>query len=171
MIQHHHIFPKSELRGRYEKSEINEIANMAFISGGTNREISFRSADVYLADILKRHGKQALESHCIPVDPNLLKIESFFTANAAMVLETANHCPSGSNSTSKLVAGFVRDKFRENAQLACQFGLGSICDGIYLVLAHSCNLSAAFSDEDITRSIKIMKGVLGKMQPSLKTLS
>jgi hypothetical protein len=76
-IQHHHIFPKSQLEGRYEKSEINEIANMAFISGETNREISFRSAEVYLADILKRHGKQALESHCIPVDPNLWKIESF----------------------------------------------------------------------------------------------
>jgi hypothetical protein len=50
---------------------------MAFISGGTNREISFRSAEIYLADILKRLGKQALESHCIPVDPELWKIESF----------------------------------------------------------------------------------------------
>ena len=78
VIQHHHIFPKSQLKGRYETSEINEIANMAFISGGTNREISFRSAEDYLADILKQqHGKQALESHCIPVDPNLWKIESF----------------------------------------------------------------------------------------------
>jgi len=77
VIQHHHIFPKSQLKGKYEQSEINEIANMAFISGGTNREISSRSAEVYLAEILKRHGKQALESHCIPIDPNLWRIESF----------------------------------------------------------------------------------------------
>lgn len=65
----------------------------------------------------------------------------------------------------------VQDKFRENTQLACQFGLGSICGGIYLVPAHSCNLSAAFSDEDITRSIEIMNEVLRKMQPSLKAAS
>ena len=77
-IEHHHIFPKAQLRrAGYERSEINEIANMAFISGGTNRELSTRSAEVYLADILKRHGKEALESHCIPVEPNLWKIESF----------------------------------------------------------------------------------------------
>jgi glutamate-1-semialdehyde 2,1-aminomutase len=62
----------------------------------------------------------------------------------------------------------VRDKSRENTRLALQFGLGSICDGIYFVPAHSCNLSAAFSDEDITRSIEIMKGVLRKIQPSLR---
>ena len=30
-IQFHHIFPKSLLKGRYEKGEINEIANMSFV--------------------------------------------------------------------------------------------------------------------------------------------
>jgi glutamate-1-semialdehyde 2,1-aminomutase len=64
-----------------------------------------------------------------------------------------------------------RDKLRENMQLAWQFGLGSICDGIYFVPGHSCNLSAAFSDDDVTRSIEIMNGVLRKMQPSLKASS
>ena len=39
-LQFHHIFPKSLLKGRYEKKEINEIANMAFVSGKTNRKIS-----------------------------------------------------------------------------------------------------------------------------------
>ncbi len=32
-IEYHHIFPKATLKGRYEKSEINEMANMAFVSG------------------------------------------------------------------------------------------------------------------------------------------
>ncbi len=77
-IQHHHIFPKAQLRkAGYERSEINEIANMAFISAGTNRELSTTSAEEYLADILKRLGKQSLESHCIPTEPSLWKIESF----------------------------------------------------------------------------------------------
>lgn len=58
----------------------------------------------------------------------------------------------------------VRDKMREDKELAWQFGLGLICDGIYLVPAHSSNLSAAFSGEDMARSIDIMKGVLKKMR-------
>jgi len=78
VIEHHHIFPKAQLKKKgYERAEINEIANMAFISGGTNRELSARSAEEYLAEILERHGEQALESHCIPLDRELWKIESF----------------------------------------------------------------------------------------------
>jgi Protein of unknown function DUF262 len=46
-IQTHHIFPKALLQN-YESSEINEIANLAFISGGQNRAISSKSPDVYL---------------------------------------------------------------------------------------------------------------------------
>lgn len=38
-IQFHHIFPKAILRGLYTTKEINDIANMAFISGGTNRKL------------------------------------------------------------------------------------------------------------------------------------
>jgi glutamate-1-semialdehyde 2,1-aminomutase len=57
----------------------------------------------------------------------------------------------------------LRDNVRENKELGWQFGLGAICDGIYLMPAHSCNLSAAFSNDDITECINIMKGVLGKM--------
>ena len=39
-IQSHHIFPKKVLREKYSQSEINEIANLSFISGRTNRKIS-----------------------------------------------------------------------------------------------------------------------------------
>jgi len=39
-IQYHHIFSKAELKTAYDKAAINEIANMAFISGKANREPS-----------------------------------------------------------------------------------------------------------------------------------
>jgi hypothetical protein len=43
-IQWHHIFPKALLRERgFETGEINEIANMAFITGQTNRRIGRRN--------------------------------------------------------------------------------------------------------------------------------
>jgi hypothetical protein len=77
-IQHHHIFPKAQLKkGNYEKSETNEIANMAFVTGGTNRSISSRLAELYLAPVLEEQGPGALEAHCIPVDPELWKLENY----------------------------------------------------------------------------------------------
>lgn len=77
-IQHHHIFPKALLKNtEYTKGEVNEIANMAFVTGGTNRGISSRPPEKYLAEILAEQGGQALESHCIPLDPELWKLEAY----------------------------------------------------------------------------------------------
>ncbi|MBK9402313.1 MAG: DUF1524 domain-containing protein, partial [Bacteroidetes bacterium] len=40
-LQYHHIFPKATLKGNgVENRLINDIANLAFISGKTNRNIS-----------------------------------------------------------------------------------------------------------------------------------
>jgi glutamate-1-semialdehyde aminotransferase len=63
----------------------------------------------------------------------------------------------------------VRDKMWENKKLASEFGLRSICNGVYMVPTHSSNLSAAFTNKDIERSIGIMSDVLNEMRPSLRT--
>jgi hypothetical protein len=77
-IEYHHIFPRRLLKkAGYEASEINEIANMAFISGGTNKGLSATPASEYLAEVLEKQGKEALLSHCIPVDPELWDIEAY----------------------------------------------------------------------------------------------
>jgi hypothetical protein len=77
-IQYHHIFPKSLLaKAGYEKAEINEIANMAFISGGANRRISNKEPRIYFPDIVKERGKEALINQCIPTDSELHKIENY----------------------------------------------------------------------------------------------
>ena len=60
-IQWHHVIPKSLLKAQgYETGEINEIANMAFITGQTNRRISNKEATGYLADIVAKQGEGAL---------------------------------------------------------------------------------------------------------------
>lgn len=77
-IEHHHIFPKSLLRkAEYGKSEINEIANMAFVSGGTNRSIASKPPEEYLLKILEEQGEQALAMHCVPIDPSLWTMEAY----------------------------------------------------------------------------------------------
>jgi hypothetical protein len=77
-IQWHHIFPKSLLKQRdFETGEINEIANMAFITGQTNRRISNKEPASYLPLIVKAQGQAALDAQFVSNDPQLLKIESY----------------------------------------------------------------------------------------------
>ena len=77
-IQWHHVIPKSLLKEKgYETGEINEIANMAFITGQTNRRISNKDAVGYLADIVTKQGEQTLLSQCVPVDPALWSIDRY----------------------------------------------------------------------------------------------
>jgi len=77
-IQWHHIIPKSLLKAHgYETGEINEIANMAFITGQTNRRISNKEASGYLLDIVAKQGEDALSSQCVPTSPDLWAIERY----------------------------------------------------------------------------------------------
>lgn len=76
-IQWHHIIPKSLLKSGYETGEINEISNMAFITGQTNRRISNKEGTGYLADIVKAQGEQALLSQCVPTNPELWATERY----------------------------------------------------------------------------------------------
>ncbi|MBX7042144.1 MAG: DUF262 domain-containing protein [Ignavibacteria bacterium] len=77
-LQFHHIFPKALLKkSNYETKEINEIANLAFIGGKTNRKISMKEPSDYLEDIIQNFGEQVLSSQLIPMERELWKVENF----------------------------------------------------------------------------------------------
>jgi hypothetical protein len=77
-VEFHHIFPKALLKAAtFEKSEINEIANMAFVSGATNRRMGSTPAERTLADVQKEQGDRALAAHCVPLEPSLWKVENY----------------------------------------------------------------------------------------------
>ena len=77
-IQFHHIFPKSLLKDKYDKKEINEIANMAFISGKTNRQITNKEPINYLQnEVIAKRGEEALTSQLIPLDKKMWEIDSY----------------------------------------------------------------------------------------------
>ena len=76
-IQWHHIIPKSLLKKDYETGEINEIANMAFITGETNRRISNKEASIYLKDIISKQGLQTLEAQRVPLDDTLWNTDRY----------------------------------------------------------------------------------------------
>lgn len=77
-IQWHHVIPKSLLRqAGYAPGEVNEIANMAFITGQTNRRISNKDAVKYLEDIVQKQGPAALASQCVPLDPTMWSVDRY----------------------------------------------------------------------------------------------
>jgi hypothetical protein len=77
-IEHHHVFPKALLKkAGFENEQINEIANMAFVAGGTNRNLSSKPPDEYLARVVEEQGEDALRAHCIPLERKLWTVEGY----------------------------------------------------------------------------------------------
>lgn len=76
-LQFHHIFPKAVLKALYTSREADDIANLAFIGGDTNRRISAKPPLDYLPALLAKNGESQFSSQCIPTDPALLEIPSY----------------------------------------------------------------------------------------------
>ncbi|NCY20821.1 DUF262 domain-containing protein [bacterium] len=76
-LQYHHIFPKAYLKREAKDVDADDIANLAFIAGRTNRAISDKSPATYLPLILKESGEDILIKQCIPTDPTLLEASSY----------------------------------------------------------------------------------------------
>jgi hypothetical protein len=78
-LQFHHIFPRAVLKGHYNDREINDIANLAFIGGGTNRRISDKSPAEYLPSLIQSLGVETFKAQAIPTDLALLTVENYPT--------------------------------------------------------------------------------------------
>jgi hypothetical protein len=77
-INFHHIFPKSKLAAAgYQLGEINEIANMAIISGGLNRSLSNNEPAEYFPGVIEKRGEEALASQHIPLNPTLWDVANY----------------------------------------------------------------------------------------------
>ena len=93
-LQSHHIFPKALLRkaGRTPR-EADDIANLAFISGKTNRAISDTAPDIYIDALRKNKGDEALRAQCVPVDEDLLDVaryDAFLGRRRDLIAECLN---------------------------------------------------------------------------------
>jgi hypothetical protein len=76
-LQFHHIFPKAFLKGSYAAREADDIANLCFIAGRTNRQISAEGPGQYFPSMIEKSGLAAFEAQCIPTDNSVLTIESY----------------------------------------------------------------------------------------------
>lgn len=106
MLEVHHIFPKHRLYDiGMNKSQVNSLANYAFLTKETNLEISDRFPSEYLAEYyVKQPG--AIESNWIPVDHTLWEIDKYeeFLAKRRELL---------AQGTNEFLASLYSDKIEQ----------------------------------------------------------
>ncbi len=87
-MQFHHIFPKAVLKASYSVREADDIANLAFIGGKTNRQISDKPPAQYFPGLLEKSGPGVFEAQCIPTGEDLLVPERYkeFLATRRVVI-------------------------------------------------------------------------------------
>lgn len=92
-LELHHIFPKSMLKKKgYSRPEINAIANFTFLTKETNLLVTDRDPEEYLPKFVKKNPG-AVESHWIPMDPELWRAKNyreFLAARRELLAKAAN---------------------------------------------------------------------------------
>ena len=92
-LELHHIFPKSLLyEAGYERADVNALANFTFLTKETNLKVSNKDPSQYLADYAQK-DRDLLESHWIPTDPQLWRVDryqDFLAARREALAEAAN---------------------------------------------------------------------------------
>jgi hypothetical protein len=76
-LQFHHIFPKAFLKGHVPPREIDDLANLAFISATTNNWIRAKSPKTYIPEFIEERGKELFDTQCIPADLHLLDRDAY----------------------------------------------------------------------------------------------
>jgi hypothetical protein len=124
-LEYHHIHPQATLKNhpeKYSKGEINDLANLAFISGKANRKISHRSPAEYFPTL----GDQELATHLIPLDGELRNADRyrpFLTARRRLLADAMTALferfrptwlPSASESTDPLSGAVLEFEWYDN---------------------------------------------------------
>ncbi|MCY4132238.1 MAG: DUF262 domain-containing protein [Nitrospira sp.] len=93
-LQFHHIFPQGVLKKKnLSTAKINDICNLSFISGRTNRKISDKEPWLYLPKIVSKQGEGALSKQSIPIEDTLWQVgayDAFLTRRRQLVADRLN---------------------------------------------------------------------------------
>jgi len=150
-LQVHHIFPKKLLRKhKYLRPQINAIANFTFITQDANLQISASEPSKYLEEIEAKHPG-AVESHWMPTDRELWKVENycdFLAVRRELLAKAANEFLEG------LYGGKLPDKIVSPEVSEQQLAMvpGSIDSDEEELLLNQCNewlIEQGFSEGEL----------------------
>ena len=92
-LQLHHIFPKSLLyKAGHSRREVNALANFTFLTQETNLLVSDRDPAEYIPKYVRKQSK-AMESHWIPMSPELWRVRDyaqFLATRRELLAQAAN---------------------------------------------------------------------------------
>jgi hypothetical protein len=136
-LQFHHIFPKAVLTGLSRTPrEADDIANLAFIAGRTNRRISDKPPSVYLPPIRAEAGPAILDSQCIPHDHSLYEpsnYDQFLARRRELIADRLNAFlgTDGSDAAGSNSDPYIRDLDSqiERVELAIRALIATELDG------------------------------------------
>lgn len=157
-IQTHHIFPKAITKD-YDAINVNEIANLAFISGGHNRSISSRAPSAYLPEIVRTRGPEALTAHGVPINTELWRLENFQDFLEYRRAELA-----------QMVNDFLDEVVREGGRHSDITGLVSEGEGPTVEFKQTARFNLRTGSQDKTLEGVVAKTVAGFMNASGGTL-
>lgn len=92
-LQFHHIFPKALIRNIHAQSDVDDIANLAFINASTNQGISASDPQVYLRGLIDNGRTNDLAVQAIPLQPELYVVDryhDFLTARRELIAQRLN---------------------------------------------------------------------------------
>ncbi|MFF4867280.1 hypothetical protein ACFY3J_37605 [Streptomyces sp. NPDC001231] len=72
-IEYHHVFPRARVQATYAKEEWNSLANLAFVTGQTNKMIGSKLPAEYMAAV----APERLAEQWIPDAPELRSLDRF----------------------------------------------------------------------------------------------
>jgi hypothetical protein len=99
-IDRHHILPRRQFP-EADRTNADNVANIAFVAGDVNRAISHSGPEVYLSQI----NRSVLKSQCVPLDSGLWRIrnaDAFFVARRKLLAESFNEFVKRSLPNRKL---------------------------------------------------------------------
>ena len=73
LLELHHVFPRALIADRYSRKDVNEIANIAFVSKIANLSIGKKEPKEYLLNV----RKERLEQQFVPTDPRLWELDAY----------------------------------------------------------------------------------------------
>ena len=95
-LQFHHIFPRAYLKKavpHIKQSQVDDIANLAFIGGSTNRTISAKDPAIYVPALIQDGRAGDLLCQDVPTDVALLdsaNYEDFLMTRRLLIAERLN---------------------------------------------------------------------------------
>lgn len=108
-LQFHHIFPKAVLKkDNYTGRQADDIANLCFISGKTNRQISDKTPQTYFPDLVRKVGHKPFTSQCIPTEEEILNpkaYKEFLVERRRRIASRLNEFLHGANDFHGSVSG------------------------------------------------------------------